>query len=58
MVELLTTALITLSSTLLFGYWIRCAMLLLRGQYSPSEVVSNPARDEVDVQTAIRITSN
>jgi hypothetical protein len=47
MVELLTTAIVTLSSTLLFGYWLRCAFLLLRGQYAPSETYSTPASEDL-----------
>jgi hypothetical protein len=39
MAELITTALVTLSSALLLGYWLRCAVLLLRGQYAPPEVL-------------------
>jgi len=35
MVELLTTAIVTVSSALLFSYWLRCALLLLREQYLP-----------------------
>jgi hypothetical protein len=38
MVELITTAIIALGSGLLFGYWLRCAiLLLLRGEYRPPE---------------------
>ena len=35
MVELIATAIITISSTLLFGYWLRSAVLLLREQCVP-----------------------
>jgi hypothetical protein len=35
MVELVTTEIITVSSVVLFGYWLRCAWLLLRPQYPP-----------------------
>ncbi len=47
MVEQIATAIVILSSTLLFGYWLRCAILLLRGQYPPAEELSAPAREEV-----------
>lgn len=45
MVELIATATITVSSTLLFGYWLRCAILMLRGQCLPPEAaLSTPTR--------------
>jgi hypothetical protein len=47
MVEQITTAIIIASSTLLFGYWLRCAFLLLRGQYPPSEAFSTPASEDI-----------
>ncbi len=37
MVELVTTAIVTLASGLLFGYWLRRAVLLLRSEYPPAE---------------------
>ena len=45
MVERIATAIITVSSLLLFGYWLRCAILLLRGQCLPPQAAfSTPAR--------------
>jgi hypothetical protein len=45
MVERITTAVVTVSSMLLFGYWLRWAILLLRGQCLPPEAAfSTPAR--------------
>jgi hypothetical protein len=58
MVELITTAIITASSVLLFGYWMRCAVLLLRGQYLPSEALPTPAREEVLLNPSPPIRSN
>ncbi len=58
MVELITTAIITVSSALLFGYWLRCAFVLLRGQYPQSEAFSTPARDEVPLNPTPSIKSN
>ena len=43
MVEQITTVVITVSSALLFGYWLRCAILLLRRQNAPAEEFSTPA---------------
>ncbi len=57
MVELITTAIVTVSSMLLFGYWLRCAFLLLRGQYPPV-VFSTPARQEALLNPAPPIQSN
>ena len=45
MVELITTAIITVSSAVLFAYWFRCAILLLRRQDTPAEAFSPPARE-------------
>ncbi len=58
MVELIATAIITVSSMLLFGYWLRCAVLLLRGQYTPSEALSTPARQEVLLHPVRPIPAN
>jgi hypothetical protein len=58
MVELIATAIITASSVLLFGYWLRCAALLLRGQYLPSEALSAAAREEVLLNPTPPIRSN
>jgi hypothetical protein len=38
MVELVATEIITVSSMVLFGYWLRCAWFLLRSQYPPHTV--------------------
>ena len=35
MVELFTTVIVTVCSAVLFGYWLRCAFVLLCGQYLP-----------------------
>jgi len=35
--ELITTGIITFSSVLLFGYWVRCAWLLIRGRYPTAQ---------------------
>jgi hypothetical protein len=37
MVELITTGIITVSSVVLFGYWLRCAWRLVRYQYPWAE---------------------
>ena len=58
MVELITTAIITVSSTLLFGYWLRCAVLLLRGQDTPPEAFSTPVRQDVLLHPVGSIPSN
>jgi hypothetical protein len=58
MVELITTAAITVSSTLLFGYWLRRAFLLLRGQYTPPEAFSTPVRQDVLHHPAGSVPSN
>ena len=46
MVELITTVVITASSVLLFGYWLRCACLWMRGQEphtaTPLQPVAHP----------------
>jgi hypothetical protein len=58
MVELVATAIITVSSILLFGYWFHCAILLLRGQCVPPEAAfSTPARDKVLANSAPPIQS-
>ena len=66
MVELIATAIITVSSVLLFGYWLRCAFLLLRGQYPPPEAAlpstvpsfSTPAQEDALVNRIPRIQSD
>jgi hypothetical protein len=45
MVELLTTAIVTVSSALLFSYWLRCAFRLLREECpndNPSVLINSP----------------
>ncbi len=56
MVERITTVVITVSSTLLFGYWLRCAILLLRRQDTPAEEFSTPAPEGVLFHPNARIS--
>jgi hypothetical protein len=59
MVERIASAIITVSSLLLFGYWLRCAVLLLRGQYPPPEAAfSAPAGEKVVAVPTPRVPSS
>jgi len=58
MVELITTVIVIASSALLFGYWLRCAVVLLRGQYTPPEAFTTLAGEEVFLNPAPSIASN